>query len=74
MLAHDVGAAGFGVAARRLMGVLIETARNRGLHAMTGIFLSNNDRMLKFVQSLGFVLTNDPEDNTIKHGALMLQG
>ena len=60
--------------ARRLMGVLIETARNRGLHAMTGIFLSNNDRMLKFVQSLGFVLTNDPEDNTIKHGALMLQG
>ena len=60
--------------ARRLMGVLIETARNRGLQAMTGIFLSNNDRMLKFVSSLGFVLTNDPEDNTIKHGVLPLQG
>jgi acetyltransferase len=59
--------------ARRLMGVLIETARNRGLHAMTGIFLSNNERMLKFVQSLGFVLSNDPEDNTIKHGILLLQ-
>jgi acetyltransferase len=56
------------------MGVLIETARNRGLQAMTGIFLSNNDRMLKFVSSLGFVLTNDPEDNTIKHGVLPLQG
>ena len=60
--------------ARRLMGVLIETARNRGLHSMAGIFLSNNDRMLKFVQSLGFVLSNDPEDNTIKHGILLLQG
>ncbi len=59
--------------ARRLMGVLIETARNRGLHAMTGIFLSNNERMLKFVQSLGFVLSNDPEDNTVKHGILLLQ-
>ena len=56
------------------MGVLIETARTRGLNAMTGIFLSNNERMLKFVSSLGFVLTNDPEDNTVKHGALMLQG
>ena len=60
--------------ARRLMGVLIETARNRGLNAMTGLFLSNNDRMLKFVSSLGFVLTSDPEDNTIKHGVLPLQG
>ena len=60
--------------ARRLMGVLIETARARGLHAMTGIFLSNNERMLKFVASLGFVLSNDPEDNTIKHGVLNLQG
>ena len=60
--------------ARRLMGVLIETARNRGLNAMTGIFLSNNDRMLKFVSSLGFILSNDPEDNTIKHGILTLQG
>jgi acetyltransferase len=60
--------------ARRLMGVLIETARARGLHAMTGIFLSNNERMLKFVASLGFVLSNDPEDNTVKHGILNLQG
>jgi len=60
--------------ARRLMGVLIETARDRGLHSMNGLFLSNNDRMLKFVQSLGFILHNDPEDNTVKHGILTLQG
>jgi acetyltransferase len=59
--------------ARRLMGVLIETARNRGLQYMNGVFLSNNDRMLRFVQSLGFVLSNDPEDNSIKLGVLALQ-
>jgi len=59
--------------ARRLMGVLIETARNKGLAYMNGVFLSNNERMLKFVQGLGFVLSNDPEDNTVKLGVLSLQ-
>ena len=60
--------------ARRLMQVLIETARARGLKYMTGIFLANNERMLRFVQSLGFTLTDDPEDRTIKKGILPLQG
>ncbi len=59
--------------ARKLMGVLIETARNKGLAYMNGVFLSNNDRMLRFVQSLGFVLSNDPEDTTVKLGVLPLQ-
>ncbi|BAL24523.1 bifunctional acetate--CoA ligase family protein/GNAT family N-acetyltransferase [Azoarcus sp. KH32C] len=59
--------------ARKLMGVLIETARNKGLLYINGIFLSNNERMLKFVQGLGFVLSNDPEDNTVKLGVLALQ-
>lgn len=59
--------------ARKLMGVLIETARNKGLSYMNGVFLANNDRMLKFVQGLGFVLTNDPDDSTIKNGVLSLQ-
>ena len=59
--------------ARKLMGVLIETARNRGLYYMNGVFLANNDRMLRFVQSLGFVLSNDPEDSTVKLGVLPLQ-
>lgn len=59
--------------ARRLMGVLIETARNRGLVYMNGVFLANNDRMLRFVQSLGFVLSSDPEDSTVKLGVLPLQ-
>ena len=60
--------------ARKLMGVLIETARGKGLAYMNGIFLSNNDRMLKFVEKLGFLLSNDPEDNTVKLGVLPLQG
>ncbi|THF67439.1 bifunctional acetate--CoA ligase family protein/GNAT family N-acetyltransferase [Pseudothauera nasutitermitis] len=59
--------------ARRLMGILIETARNRGLAYMNGVFLANNERMLKFVQGLGFVLSNDPEDNSVKLGVLALQ-
>ena len=59
--------------ARRLMSVLIETARNRGLGYMNGVFLANNDRMLRFVQSLGFVLSNDPDDSTVKLGVLPLQ-
>ncbi|PTD98100.1 bifunctional acetate--CoA ligase family protein/GNAT family N-acetyltransferase [Pseudothauera lacus] len=59
--------------ARRLMGILIETARNKGLAYMNGVFLSNNERMLKFVQGLGFVLSNDPEDNSVKLGVLSLQ-
>ena len=59
--------------ARRLMGILIETARNRGLVYMNGVFLSNNERMLRFVQNLGFVLSNDPDDSTVKLGVLALQ-
>lgn len=59
---------------RKLMEVLIETARQRGLRQMKGIFLANNDRMLRFVQRLGFRLSNDPDDNSIKHGALDLNG
>ncbi|MFN3984176.1 MAG: GNAT family N-acetyltransferase [Rhodocyclaceae bacterium] len=59
--------------ARKLMGILIETARNRGLKYMNGVFLASNERMLKFVQGLGFVLSNDPEDSTVKIGVLSLQ-
>jgi acetyltransferase len=59
--------------ARRLMGVLIEAARNKGLAYMNGVFLANNERMLRFVQGLGFVLANDPDDSTVKVGVLSLQ-
>ncbi|APR05466.1 bifunctional acetate--CoA ligase family protein/GNAT family N-acetyltransferase [Thauera chlorobenzoica] len=59
--------------ARKLMGVLIETARSRGISYMNGVFLANNERMLKFVHKLGFVISNDPEDSSVKLGVLSLQ-
>jgi acetyltransferase len=58
--------------ARRLMGVLIDTARGRGLKYMNGDFLAENGRMLAFVQSLGFVMSPHPEDSGLKRGVLVL--
>jgi len=58
--------------ARRLMGILIDTARSRGLKYMNGDFLAENTRMLRFVASLGFVLSAHPEDSGLKRGVLLL--
>ncbi|MCX7172965.1 MAG: GNAT family N-acetyltransferase [Proteobacteria bacterium] len=59
--------------ARRLMEVLIETARNEaGLKFMYGEFLAENQRMIKFVTGLGFVLSIHPEDGGLKRGVLVL--
>jgi acetyltransferase len=59
--------------ARRLMGILIDTARSRGLKYMNGDFLAENTRMLRFVASLGFVLSPHPEDSGLKRGVLVLE-
>jgi acetyltransferase len=58
--------------ARRLMGVLIDAARASGLKYMNGDFLAENTRMLRFVASLGFVLSPHPEDSGLKRGVLVL--
>lgn len=58
--------------ARRLMTLLIESARSRGLKYMTGEFLAENGRMLKFVASLGFALSKNPDDPAVMHGVLAL--
>ena len=59
--------------ARRLMELLIDTARNdAGLKYMYGEFLAENQRMIKFVSSLGFVLSVHPEDGGLKRGVLVL--
>ncbi|MFN6961019.1 MAG: GNAT family N-acetyltransferase, partial [Rhodocyclaceae bacterium] len=58
--------------ARRLMGVLIDTARSRGIKYMNGDFLAENHRMLQFVTHLGFVLSPHPEDPGLKRGVLTL--
>lgn len=57
---------------RRLMGLLIKTAWQRGLRVMKGEFLASNERMLRFVERIGFTLHNDPEDKSLKHGILDL--
>jgi acetyltransferase len=58
--------------ARRLMGVIIDTASSRGIKYMNGDFLSENRRMIQFVTSLGFVLSTHPEDSGMKRGVLVL--
>lgn len=58
--------------ARRLMGVIIDTARSRGIKFMNGDFLAENRRMIKFVSGLGFVLSPHPEDPGLKRGVLAL--
>lgn len=60
--------------AHKLMHMLIDTARTKGLKYMHGDFLASNERMLKFVANLGFILSNSPDDNSIKRGVLALQG
>lgn len=58
--------------ARRLMSLLIDSARSRGLKVMTGDFLADNRRMIKFVSKFGFVLSQHPEDPGLKRGVLVL--
>lgn len=56
----------------QLMQHLITTARNHGFKTMTGEFLAENSRMLKFVAKLGFTLSPHPADYCLKHGVLTL--
>lgn len=58
--------------ARKLMHKLIDTARQRGFVRMEGVFLASNQRMLRFVEKLGFALSPDPDDASVRHGKLQL--
>jgi len=53
---------GMGVA-RGLMRVLVDCARRRGLARLQGAVLRANHNMLRFVESLGFSIDEDPEDS-----------
>lgn len=59
--------------APQLMDILIDSAKSKGLQEMKGIFLTENERMLRFVQKIGFHLTNDPDDSSTKLGTLDIQ-
>jgi len=58
--------------AKRLMLRLIDTARHQGFLYMTGDFLTENSRMLRFVADLGFKLQPHPDDPGLRHGILTL--
>ncbi|NJD32160.1 MAG: bifunctional acetate--CoA ligase family protein/GNAT family N-acetyltransferase [Gammaproteobacteria bacterium] len=59
--------------ARRLFGMLIDTARARRLKVMTGVTLRENARMLDLARSKGFGLRMDEEDPTLVRMTLDLQ-
>jgi acetyltransferase len=49
--------------ARVLMRGLIVCAKRRGFEQLVGTILRVNEPMLEFVRSLGFVVSDDPEDS-----------
>ena len=49
-----------------LMRDLMDVARDRDLSEMEGQVLSNNSKMLELVQTLGFKVSNSPDDPSIK--------
>ena len=57
---------------RRMMELLVEVARVRGLKAMLGHILANNTRMLALCTDLGFVISEDPEEPTLRRALLTL--
>ncbi|MBF0264101.1 MAG: bifunctional acetate--CoA ligase family protein/GNAT family N-acetyltransferase [Gammaproteobacteria bacterium] len=53
-----------------MMNKLIQIARDRGFEKMEGEILSNNVKMLDLIKSIGFEISNDPDDLSIKHAVL----
>ena len=51
---------------RRLLEVLLEHARDAGLDEMAGVVLATNVPMLKLARSLGFSVTAEPDDATLR--------
>jgi len=58
---------------RRMMTLLIDVARARGLREMIGHVLAENRSMLRLSESLGFVVGESTEGPQVRHVALALQ-
>jgi acetyltransferase len=56
-----------------LMQHLIAYARAEGLGTLFGEVLATNTTMLEMCKALGFVITPDPEDATLRHATLTLK-
>jgi acetyltransferase len=52
--------------AHKLMDVLMDVARSKGLKEMEGEVLKTNHTMLKLVEGLGFRIEPHPEDDTVR--------
>ncbi|CAG0994864.1 partial phosphinothricin acetyltransferase, partial [Methylophilaceae bacterium] len=50
----------------KLMSVLMDVARSKGLKTMEGEVLASNKNMLKLVSTLGFTITISEEDMDVK--------
>jgi acetyltransferase len=56
----------------RILTALIESARTKGLRALGGEILANNEPMLGMVKRLGFTVRTSPEDPQIKLATIPL--
>lgn len=59
--------------AHEIMTDLIRIARDKGLRAMVGDILAENERMLGLVRNLGFEVSVSPDDPEIVSAVLYLQ-
>jgi acetyltransferase len=50
----------------KLMDVLMDVARSKGLRVIEGEVLKTNRTMLKLVEGLGFRIEAHPEDDTVR--------
>jgi RimJ/RimL family protein N-acetyltransferase len=62
-IAADYGGAGLG---RTLMTALIDAAKRRGLQEMEGFVLAANRPMLRLAARVGFSVSPDPDDRSIR--------
>ena len=62
-VSSDVARSGLG---RVLMSALIDIARSRGLRVMEGDVLASNQPMLRLAARLGFAISSDPGDATLR--------
>ena len=65
----DYGSLGLG---RALMTALIAAAKQRGLHEMEGFVLAKNQPMLRLAARLGFSISPDPDDASVRICRLQL--
>ena len=68
-IAADYGAAGLG---RALMTALVDAAKRRGLKEMEGFVLAANKPMLRLAARVGFSVSPDPDDLSVRNCRLHL--